>query len=217
MIKAIIFDFDGVIAESVEVKTEAFRKLFSEHPKQIEDIVKVHMDNGGMSRYKKFDIIFRDILKKELTKEENKLLGDKFTEFCYQGVIDAKYVKGAREFLEKYYRKLLIFVATGTPHEEMLSIVRARGEEKYYKGVYGSPQMKKDIINNILRENNLKKEEIIFIGDSINDFDAANETQVCFVGRVHDNYPDPFDGKNIFVSVKNIKELEKSLVGKGLI
>ena len=49
---ALIFDFDGVLADSVEVKTRAFAKLFQSYGPEIEDrVVKYHRNNGGMSRY----------------------------------------------------------------------------------------------------------------------------------------------------------------------
>ena len=63
MISIIILDFDGVILESVSVKTEAFRTLFSFAPEYVEEIVKFHKDNGGMSRFDKFRYIFDHILK----------------------------------------------------------------------------------------------------------------------------------------------------------
>ena len=54
---AIIFDFDGVIAESVEIKTEAFRDMYSSYGKDISDsVVDHHLINGGMSRFEKFPL-----------------------------------------------------------------------------------------------------------------------------------------------------------------
>ena len=49
MIKAIILDFDGVILESVSVKTEAFRKLFSNKPDYVDEIVEFHIKNGTIT------------------------------------------------------------------------------------------------------------------------------------------------------------------------
>ena len=55
MIKGIIFDFDGVIAQSVEVKTEAFADMYKEYGKAVVNkVVQHHEDNGGMSRFEKF-------------------------------------------------------------------------------------------------------------------------------------------------------------------
>ena len=40
MINTIIFDFDGVILESAEIKTVAFRRLFEDdYPEEVEEIV----------------------------------------------------------------------------------------------------------------------------------------------------------------------------------
>ena len=50
MIKAIIFDFDGVLVESAEIKTKAFEMLFSDYPDTIDDIVQYHKKNMGISR-----------------------------------------------------------------------------------------------------------------------------------------------------------------------
>ena len=58
MINSIIFDFDGVILESVSVKTAAFRQLFSFAPEHVDEIVQYHLDNGGMSRFDKFRYIY---------------------------------------------------------------------------------------------------------------------------------------------------------------
>ncbi|EJT2953629.1 HAD hydrolase-like protein, partial [Campylobacter coli] len=42
-IKNIIFDFDGVILDSVELKTQAFAELFKEFPKnKVQELVKYH-------------------------------------------------------------------------------------------------------------------------------------------------------------------------------
>ena len=146
-LKAIIFDFDGVICESVEAKTEAFRRLFENYPEHLESILQFHIQNGGMSRYEKFKIIYRDFLKLELTEEKSKELGRKFSEYSYQPVLNSEFVKGAYEFLNKYYKELFLFVASGTPQEEMISIVQERNLTRFFRKVYGSPRGKFELID----------------------------------------------------------------------
>ena len=47
----IIFDFDGVLVESNEIRFNGFRKLFREYPKgQVEQLVNYSKANGGVSR-----------------------------------------------------------------------------------------------------------------------------------------------------------------------
>ncbi len=62
MIKAIIFDFDGVICESVEAKKIAFQKVFADYPEHLDAITEHHMANGGISRFVKFEYIYKNIL-----------------------------------------------------------------------------------------------------------------------------------------------------------
>jgi beta-phosphoglucomutase-like phosphatase (HAD superfamily) len=55
--KIVFWDFDGVIKESVEVKTNAFRDLFQSFGEEVmEKVTMHHINNGGMSRYKKIPI-----------------------------------------------------------------------------------------------------------------------------------------------------------------
>ena len=62
MIKAILFDFDGVIVDSVEIKTEAFRDLFrQESADDLERILDYHKAHGGISRVKKIEYFYANI------------------------------------------------------------------------------------------------------------------------------------------------------------
>ena len=55
MIRAIIFDFDGVIVDSVDVKGLAFAEIYSKYGGGIaEKVLSHHRSNGGMSRKVKF-------------------------------------------------------------------------------------------------------------------------------------------------------------------
>jgi HAD superfamily hydrolase (TIGR01549 family) len=210
-LRAIIFDFDGVICESVEVKKQAFYKLFADCPQHVESIVEYHMENGGISRFKKFEVIYRDMLKKVLTKEQSEELGRRFSEYCYQGVIDAPFVDGAHEFLDKYYRHLKLFIVSGTPQDEMLRIVKERGLTKFFQGVYGSPRTKGELNRLILKKFDLLPEEVVFVGDSINDLDGAGEAGVAFIGRTRASSPNPFPDLIAHQVIKDLRELDKIL------
>ena len=99
MIKAIIFDFDGVILESAEIKTRAFRKLFEpNYPDKVEAIVDYHCNNMGISRYLKFGYIFENILHLSLSKELEEELGQRFSEIVFEEILNAPFVPGAVSF-----------------------------------------------------------------------------------------------------------------------
>ena len=123
---AIIFDFDGVIAESVEVKIEAFRRLFASYPEHLPKILEYHRINGGISRFVKFRYIYEHFLKKPLTEEESNRLGELFSRYALEEVIRAPLVAGVESFLQEYHTQLMLFIVSGTPEDEMRMIVDKR-------------------------------------------------------------------------------------------
>ena len=70
MIRGIAFDFDGVLVESVDVKTKAYARLFEEYGEGVVSrVVDYHLTNGGISRFVKFRVIYSEILNKPLSEK----------------------------------------------------------------------------------------------------------------------------------------------------
>jgi phosphoglycolate phosphatase-like HAD superfamily hydrolase len=162
-------------------------------------------------------MIYRDILKKDLGEEESRILGQTFTAYCYDAVVKAPFVRGAYEFLRDYHQALDLFVVSGTPEEEMISIVKEKQLSHFFKGVYGSPRSKAELISLILREHDLMAEEIVFVGDAASDQEGAEQAGVRFIGRIHENYANPFlaipEGRLIrdIIDLKKLISSEKSM------
>lgn len=183
-IKVIIFDYDGVIAESVHVKTEAFAELYMPFGnKVVNSVVKHHEANGGMSRFEKFKIYHKDFLKQDLTESDIDKLSQKFTDLVLQKVIDSPFVRGAFEFISNNYTYYDFFISTATPTEEIESILLSQDIRKYFLEVYGSPEKKDIHISKILQKHNYKNDEVVFIGDTPSDRDAAVKNKIHFIGR----------------------------------
>ncbi len=213
MIKAIIFDFDGVLVESVDVKTRAFARMFEEEGEEVvRGVTDYHLKNGGVSRVRKFKYYYDEILKRSLSEEKLADLCDTFSRLVIDEVINSPYVKGAQEFLDKFYSKLDFYVASGTPEEELREIVISRGMNIYFKGVYGSPAQKGDISRMILGQNGYNTKEVVFIGDSITDLKGAQDSGVRFIGRVTDSVDASFEGMGIKV-IKDLSDLEGIILG----
>lgn len=185
MIKTIIFDLDGVILESVDVKTNAFAKLFEkDYPDKIKAIVDYHTHHMGVSRFVKFRHIYKDILKKSLSEQKEKELGEQFSALALKGVLECPFVKGAAEFIKDNYKKYTFFVISGTPDGELKDVVEKRGIRSYFKEVYGSPPGKTQKVAEVLKENKLKPEETLFIGDATTDYQAAKDNGLHFIAIV---------------------------------
>jgi len=189
MIKAIIFDFDGVLVESTDIKTEVFRKLFSRWPDKVEDVVCHHIKNAGISRYVKFEYIYKNILKEPYIEEIGLELGREFSSIVLEEVRKAPFVEGTKYFLENASQELSLFIASGTPQKELEDIVKYKGINRFFKCIYGSPTDKTSIINNILREYCLNNSQVVFVGDAESDRIAAENTGVHFALRItHENH-----------------------------
>jgi len=184
MIKAIIFDFDGVLVESAHVKTEAFRKLFSRWPDKADEGVAFHLKNMGVSRYIKFKYFYENIIRERYSDEIGFKLGSEFSDIVLDEIKRAPFVRGAKTFLENYYSKYKFFIASGTPEEELLEIVSFKGIDGFFTGVFGSPLTKTEIVKIILGRDSIKSNTVVFVGDAESDRKAAEDTGVHFVLRV---------------------------------
>ena len=185
MIKAIIFDFDGVLVESVDVKTQAFAELFRGYgPQVVQQVVDYHLDNGGVSRFEKFKYYYREILRRPLSEAKLDQLCQQFNSIVVEQVVRAPLVEGAATFLNQNYTKYDFFVASATPQDEIEDIVRRREMSFYFKGVLGSPREKDLLTQDIIDSGNYEPGEVIFVGDALSDYEAAQKTGCHFIGRV---------------------------------
>lgn len=203
----IIFDFDGVILESVHVKARAFRSLFAAYPEQQERIVQLHLQHGGWSRYEKFRRIYADFLHLPLSDDEIVRLDATFGALVAEEMKTCPFVPGARGFIQRRATECPLFVASGTPQGELRGNVATRGLGPYFTGVYGSPPHKPEIVETVLRQVGAVPSELLLIGDSMPDYEAAVETGVAFAGRVPAGEPNPFPPGPV-VLVHDLIELE---------
>lgn len=192
--QAIIFDFDGVIVESGKIKTQAFAQLYCPFGEDIvAKVVQFHTQNGGMSRYRKFRHFQQHFLNQPpLTETQEKELDIRFSELVVEAVIAAEAVPGAMELIHQQAEKIPLFVASGTPENELKVIVERRGLTPYFKEIHGAPALKQTIIAEILSTYALKPETVLMIGDAMADYEGAQANNTAFLGRVHPNDPNPF-------------------------
>jgi len=191
--QAIVFDFDGVILDSVKIKSRVFERLFESFGSDV--VAKVrqhHLDNGGISRFEKFHYIYNEILGETLGVDASKELGDKFSEYAFEEVCQANYIAGAYDFLEKHHKQTPLYVASGTPESELVQITRHRQLDGFFTGIYGSPRRKGELINGIIKQLKIKPADVVMIGDASTDYEAAMETGTDFIGVGEDSkqFPD---------------------------
>jgi len=207
--EAIIFDFDGVILDSVGVKTRAFAALARPYGEEAEErIVEYHEANGGISRYEKFAWFFHEVLGRKITPDESAAMGRRFEELAYSGVLAAPFIPGAREFLDAFHHEVPFFVASGTPTEELRRIVSERGLARYFREAHGSPTLKATIAGDILERFRFAPDDVLFVGDAMTDYRAAKECGLGFVGVAADGIGPFPEGTKV---VKDLRELKPEI------
>lgn len=210
-VQALVFDFDGVLIESVDIKTRAFAQLFAgEPPETVQRIIDFHLRHGGLSRVEKLKAMYREILGRPLPEDRLEALCRAFSELVVNEVVMAPWVEGAEAFLLQHRGRYRFFIVSGTPEEELREIVRRRAIEPLFDGVFGSPRTKEVLLQDVLRDAGLPAAEMVFVGDSATDWAAAHATGVAFIWRPSPHAPalSGFAGPRI----RSLVELEGCLM-----
>ena len=184
MIRAVIFDVDGVIIESAEIKTRAFEILFSDYPDKLPEIINYHQKNAGISRYPKFRYIYEKMLGQEFSAQEEAELGERYSQIVMKPTLEAPFVPGAIEFLTHNKNHYCFFIASGTPDAELQNILTHRLLSQFFLEAHGTPKDKADIIEDILNRYSFQRKEVVFIGDAESDRAAAERTGTLFIARL---------------------------------
>jgi len=186
-LQAVFFDFDGVLVDSVPIKTEAFYALFEPYGSDIAEKAKdYHLQNGGVSRYEKFKYYYREFLGKEITPSEMQDLSDRFSQIVLEKVITEAEIPGATALLNYLQNKSTRFVVSGTPDAELAQIVNGRDWRGYFDEIYGSPRGKIEILTELFEAHGFDASRCIFSGDALSDYEAASAHGVHFFGIIRD-------------------------------
>lgn len=208
--KAIIFDFDGVLIDSVNIKSEAFKEIVKNKNETIKKkFIQYHHKNLGISRKIKFKYLLKKLLKKKNINQDIDSLSKKFNKLILNKILKKKLNKGVIRFLEKYKKKYSFFISSGTPQEELNLILKEKKIDSYFDKIYGSPQTKNFHIKKIFKDYKFSKKNLIFVGDGESDFIAALKSNIKFV-QIGNN----FISKKKNLKIDQFHEIENLILSK---
>ena len=181
-----IFDCDGVVLDSNYFKIDAMRNaLIRNNFTNIEVNASINhfKNNFGNSREHHVNEFLKkhrnnDIESSNLAK---KIIHD-YSHQVKEMYLDCDLTDGF-DFIFQNFGSFKKYIASGSNEQELKLVFQRRKLDKYFVGIYGSPQTKTDNIANIIHLNqDVSKDEIVMIGDSVSDYQSASKENIGFLG-----------------------------------
>ncbi len=181
-IETIFWDFDGVILNSNPVRDIGFNEVLKQYPvNEVNMLLDYHQENGGLSRYVKFRYFFEKIRRENIDEEQILVLANNFSGIMRSMLKDKKLlISESIEFIKKQYSNYDMYIVSGSDQEELRFLCKELEINHYFKSIYGSPTPKNQLVKNIIEERGYQRNNCILVGDSINDFEAANANSIHF-------------------------------------
>jgi phosphoglycolate phosphatase len=190
---ALLLDFDGVILESVELKIQAYLKIYeNEAPGKLAQVLEYQSLHGGITRRVKFRHFEQQLFGRSGDSAEIERLSADFTRLVHDAVLACPFVPGAEKFLRSAHDQVDLHVVSGTPVEELVDIIQRRGLSVYFKSVQGAPATKPEAFARILMQNGYEPACTLAVGDATTEYLAATGLGIPFLGVVPDGEPNPF-------------------------
>ncbi len=179
--KTAIFDCDGVILDSNQIKSYAFKAVLKDYPSHlVHEFIDYHKQNGGISRYQKFSYFFEQMLKIENPTLYTEKALKEFGEICLQELSTCSEISGVRNVLN--YLKtndIPCYVISGGDEEEIKTVFEKRSLTSFFKGIFGSPNTKEQHLKKLL-DNGSLQQPLIFFGDSKLDYEVSMQYNCDF-------------------------------------
>lgn len=181
--KTLVFDCDGVILDSNQLKTQAYFDTaiaFGANEQQAKALMDYHIRLGGISRYPKYQYFLTDILGQPASETDIQFLLDRFATEIHHGLLQCKVADGLHELRVKYPDARWM-VLSGGDQQELRQLFKTRQIDSLFDaGIFGSPDNKDQVLAREMGNGNIQKPGL-FLGDSKYDHQAALAAGLDFV------------------------------------
>lgn len=203
--RTLVFDCDGVILNSNKIKTKAFYQAALAYGEQAaHSLVKYHVANGGVSRYKKFTYFLDEIvpiLAPKVSGPNLDELLENYAEIVLHGLLSCEVAEGL-EKLRSETPDAKWLIVSGGDQAELRHVFNERGLAKYFDGgIFGSPDNKDQILEREMDNSNIEH-PALFLGDSKYDYIASTGAGIDFIFI---SGWSEFEDFNMYCSDKNVE------------
>ncbi len=182
--KTIFWDFDGVIMNSMPVRNRGFELVLKDYPEEeVEELMKFHLKNGGLSRYVKFRYFFEEIRNERILEDQVSVWASKFSKVMRKELVNPTLlIDDSLDFIKKKKDFYDMHVVSGSDEKELRYLCEEMDLARYFISINGSPTPKKQLVKQLLEKFNYSSSDCVLIGDSVNDYEAAVENEIDFFG-----------------------------------
>jgi phosphoglycolate phosphatase len=202
--KALIFDFDGVLVASNAIKRQAYERLFAGKGKdaagEVRRVLARHPDGDRYETLRHLLLEFRRLGRLSTESSVKALVEDyaeRYGQMCEAAIAACPETEGAAAFLSVWSSRLPLFINSDTPRDSLRQIVAQREWERFFRDILGRPQTKEQNLRMVLASGGWKASEIIFVGDRQKDW-AAAKTVGCRFAAIESD-------ENDFVGIPEIQ------------
>ena len=188
-IKVIVFDFDGTLVESNQLKYDAYFELFPKEHRFAELIRAVLSDMYEESRYVIIETILRRLgeTANENLQQRCSELAEQYNDIVLAGAKTCPEKEGANRLLKSLNGKYKMYVSSTTPDAPLKKIISFRNWDSYFENVIGYPHKKDQTLQELMRFESVQPHETVVIGDGQSDRQSA-AANGCFFIHVTDNF-----------------------------
>jgi len=199
--KTWFFDCDGVLLDSNQLKSESFYEVALPYGKEN---AQANKRLGGVTRFEKFRYFFETILERKTFEKELEKILNNFSALICEKLMNCSETSGVRDFLSSLPINTRKYVVSGGAQLEIQYVFKQRGLDIYFNGIYGSPDSKEIIMNNIVKLPGMRY-PAVFIGDSRYDYEIATRFNLDFFFMT--KYTEFKNWKSFFID-KRVKNIE---------
>ena len=180
----IFWDFDGVIMDSMPVRNRGFQLVLADYPDDdVAQLMKFHLANGGLSRYVKFRYFFEKIRGIAVSEEYINEWASKFSAVMKRELLDSSLmIEDSLSFIKDNHQRYTMHIVSGSDQAELRYLCKQLDIDSYFKSIHGSPTPKKQLVKNLIKFESYIPADSVLIGDSINDYEAAETNNIDFLG-----------------------------------
>lgn len=177
MIRAVVFDFDGTLVDSVAIKEGAFVEVARDLDGGEAAMQQVRSDGLPQDRHAVFQRFAESIAGRNDVSDAaawGQELTARYSALCEERISACLECRGASELLYRLRENgYLLYLNSATPTEALRPILARRGLAEAFHQIYGIPPSKEENLRAIVAEAGAQPDEVLVVGDGADDEASA--------------------------------------------